>query len=182
MIQKKNDIGSIIYLDMSKFLDDIGIWITFISGNIVNRKYVGTIDLRKYMGTWFLIMPLYITCTYKEEKNLMVYDRLFDGGKDAGTNGGYNIFEVFVKNYLNIFKEYRNLGIITNGLYKKKQMYSFNFIMNFYYQLVIRRNNSQYKIDNAKSIIIRYFGRNKFYFKLLKICMLHIYRHLFSMF
>jgi glycosyltransferase involved in cell wall biosynthesis len=110
MIPTKNDIGSKIYLDMSKFLDDIGIWITFISGNIVNRKYVGTINLRKYMGTWFLIMPLYITCAYKEEKNLMVYDRLFDGGKDAGTNGGYNIFDVFVKNYLNIFKEYRDLG------------------------------------------------------------------------
>jgi hypothetical protein len=120
-------------------------------------------------------MPLYITCAYKEEKNLMVYDKLFDGGKDSRTNGGYNIFDVFVKNYLNIFKEYRNLGIITNDLYKKEQMFSFNFIMNFYYQLVIRRNNSQYKIDDAKSIIIHHFGRNNFYFKLLKICMLHIF-------
>jgi abequosyltransferase len=173
MIPTKNDIGSKIYLDMSKFLDDIGIWITFISGNIVNRKYVGTIDLRKYMGTWFLIMPLYITCAYKEEKNLMVYDRLFDGGKDAGTNGGYNIFDVFVKNYLNIFKEYRDLGIITDELYKKEKKHSFDFIMTYYNNLIIKKEESRFKVDNAKKTLIENFGKKKVLYKISKLKILH---------
>jgi abequosyltransferase len=182
MIPTKNDIGSKIYLDMSKFLDDIGIWITFISGNIVNRKYVGTIDLRKYMGTWFLIMPLYITCAYKEEKNLMVYDRLFDGGKDAGTNGGYNIFDVFVKNYLNIFKEYLDLGIITDEIYKKEKKYSFDFIMTYYNKLIIKKEKSRFKVDNAKDTIIEYFGENRFYLKIFILMFLNFFHYLKSKF
>ncbi len=106
-----NDLGCKVFTEKSKFVGDISFMITFISANIVQTKYVNKVDFNKYIGTYFTLIPVYLTAVIEENTNMMVYFDTMDTAADAATNGGYNIFEVFVTNYLNIIKEFRpNLG------------------------------------------------------------------------
>lgn len=102
-----NDLGYKVFTDKSNFVGDISFMITFISANIVQTKYVNQVDFNRYIGTYFTLIPVYLTAVIEENKNMMVYFDTMDIAADATTNGGYNIFEVFVTNYLNIIKEFR---------------------------------------------------------------------------
>ena len=102
---KEKDEETKIYQTIEEYLSDISYWITFISSNIVATKFVPTINFKKYMGTWFTLIPLYITAAKESQKNLMINKRIFEDAADGATNGGYNFFEVFVVNYLTIRRE-----------------------------------------------------------------------------
>ena len=53
-----------VYWDSQAFISSISFWITFISSNIVNAKYVPLINFEKYMGTYFTLIPLYMTAAF----------------------------------------------------------------------------------------------------------------------
>ncbi len=95
-----------VITDKTKLMDDISYWITYISSNIVRTKYVSTVDFSKYMGTYFVLLPVYLNAVVGEPENVIVRYRTIDGGKDTRRSGGYNFFQVFIKNYLNILREY----------------------------------------------------------------------------
>lgn len=87
-----------VYWDSQAFISSISFWITFISSNIVNAKYVPLINFEKYMGTYFTLIPLYMTAAFSEKVNLMIHERLMEDAADPERNGGYNFFQVFVDN------------------------------------------------------------------------------------
>lgn len=95
-----------IFTDKTKFLNEVSYWMTFISANIVNRKYVSTVDFNKYKGSYFTLIPVYLNAVKSEKLNLFIYDRTMAEGADFENNGGYNVFQVFVTNYLSIIIEY----------------------------------------------------------------------------
>jgi len=96
-----------VYSNKTSFVGDIGFYITFISANIVRTKYVEKIDFTKYLGTYFTLIPVYLTAAINEKDNVMVRFKTLEAGQDAITNGGFNIFEISVTNYLNVIKEFR---------------------------------------------------------------------------
>lgn len=55
------------YSDSRKFISTISYLITFISSNIVNRKYVEQIDFSKYEGSFFLTNSIvYDGCSFRK--------------------------------------------------------------------------------------------------------------------
>lgn len=156
------DNGHSIYDgDAESFLKDIGIYITYISSNIVNTKYVRQIEFEKYYGTFFTLIPLYLTSILNEKYNVMINGRVFEDGKDVARNGGYNFIQVFVDNYLKIFKEFFDLGRISNVLYDYEKNIAMEMAVPYLVRYVIFKKKSNYKTENSWKIMFRHYGRRK---------------------
>lgn len=161
------------YFNDEIFLHDIKIYITFISANIVNVKYVQEVNFDKYYGSYFTLIPLYLTAMIKEPKNLMLNCSVFEGFKDLSRNGGYNYIEVFVLNYLRIFKEFVDNNLLSQELYEYEKKISFDFTISFFLmKVLLRRNVGNYSSDGAFKIMIEHFG----YCKVIKGTLLELYK------
>lgn len=161
--QTINDGSIKNYSDTSSFFADVSYWITFISANIVNSRFVPEIDFDKYMGTYFTLIPLYMTSAIKMNNNVMIYRQIFDGGKDSSNNGGYNLFEVFVVNFLNIWKEQTETLCDSKKLYKRiKAILYKNFLVNYILTLLLSKNTTRFKTDGAWRILWKYYGKEPY--------------------
>lgn len=137
----------------------IGIWFTFISGNIVNAKYVSQINLEPYMGSSMIQVPLYIMAALSEKKNVLIHEKLLDAGIDAVNNGGYNFFEVFINNFLGLCHEFIDKGLLSRISYEKiKYNFYKDFLINYIYTLLIKRDKGNFKIENGWRIVLSTYG------------------------
>lgn len=144
------------YTDSRQFISDVSYWITFISGNIVNSKYVPVVDFEKYMGTFFTLMPLYMTAAFAEKKNLMIYEQMMDCSADSKRNGGYDFFEVFVNNYLNIWKKFVRKGDLSVWMYEREKYFLMRkYLVYFIVKLLIRKEVGNYRIKHPWRIMLK---------------------------
>lgn len=165
------------YSDCDDFWKAVSFWVTFMSGSIFLKEAVPLIEnYERYIPTHLLQVPFYLMSSSLRKKNLFVRKDVMQNGLDASGNGGYNFYQVFVENYLNIWFEFSNKGIVTPKTleFLKKNIYV-NFIAGFNYTLLIRRRNVKYesvdnswsrkgfKIEGAWNSLFHYYGRN-FYF------------------
>lgn len=180
--QTFNNSGIVTYSNKSSFLADISYWITFISANIVNSRFVPEIDFGKYMGTYFTLIPLYMTSAINYEENIMINKPIFEGGKDYSRNGGYNFFQVFVVNYLSIWEEMISVLPNKGRLIKKEKNNLFDkFLIWNIWNLLILKNQGNYNCDNGWNILFKYYGKNLHaYVSLIKYSLIKIYRKIFK--
>lgn len=143
------------------FIKNIGIWITYISSNIVNTKYVEKIQFENYYGTFLTLCPLYLTAALGEKENVMINTRIFENGKDIKRNGGYNYIEVFANNYLQIFKELESKGRISSSLFQFEKHESFSFVLPKLVDLVILKRKSNFSTKGTWRIMFQNFGTFK---------------------
>ncbi|GAB6011239.1 glycosyltransferase family 2 protein [Viscerimonas tarda] len=154
-----------IETDSQKFFSEVSFWITFISSNIVNTKYVPQIDFNKYLGTYFTLVPLYMTAALSENKNVMMHQGVFEVGLDSQSNGGYNYFEVFVTNYLNIWHEFVDKGLLTENSYRKEKhsLYK-NFVIGYIFRLLIKKDIGNFKTNGAWKILFSTYGLYPYFY------------------
>lgn len=157
-IYRNDDEDSVSYNDNEKFIREIGIWITYISSNIVNTKYVSEINFDKYIGTYFTLIPFYLTSILRFNQNLMINYRIFENGKDVQRNGGYNYVKVFIDNYLTIFNEYVNHKLLSPELYDYEKNMVLNFVMPYMFNVVVRGHKSNYITSDSWKILFKYYG------------------------
>ena len=174
----KNDGEPIVYKNLEDFFKKISYWFTFMSGCIFRKDIVAQIDAEKYIGTHLLQMPYYLTSATKGKENILVNRQILEVGLDSSSNGGYNFYEVFVKNYLNIWHEFVDNGSITETCYEylKKDIFE-KFIVVYNFKLLVKHQNVKdenvpyvgsrkgFKIAGAKEILDQYYGQY-FYFKM----------------
>ena len=164
-----NSTEDIQVFDSSEdFLKNISFWITYITSNIVNSKYVIGHDFEKYFGTYLTIVPLYLTSATSKDKNLLIYDRIFEDGKDSKTNGGYNFFEVFVTNYLSIWKQYARKNKITNILYSYIKYDIFKkYVVDRVIILLILKQKGNFKTKSGWKILMYNYGYCPYFYSSL---------------
>ncbi len=92
----KSESEPVVYTDLEEYFKKISYWFTFMSGCIFRKDIVEYIDAEKYIGTHLLQMPYYLTSATKEKENLLINKLLLETGLDYSSNGGYNLYEVFV--------------------------------------------------------------------------------------
>jgi glycosyltransferase involved in cell wall biosynthesis len=158
-IRRKYHEGFIEYTNKKKYISNISYWVTFISANIVNTDYVEEINFEKYMGTFFTLIPLYLTAAIRSSCNVYIYRQLFhELGKDAKTNGGYNLFKVFLENYLSVWKTFsRKAGM--NFIYyenEKKKLFT-QFVVVWVYKLVFLKEGRNFKTSGAYVYLVKYY-------------------------
>lgn len=178
-IRKYNNLkkGVLEYNNTEEYLKSISFWITFMSGSVFRKDIVSKIDSDKYINTHLLQVPYFVTSAFSKRNNLLINDTLLEEGLDSSENGGYNFYEVFVKNYLDIWKDFVDKGQFSNKGYEyiKKDLF-FNFVINFNYKLLIKHENVMsedksyignrkgFKIEGATKILTDYYGN--YYYKL----------------
>ena len=166
------------YSDLESFYKQISFWFTFVSGSIFRKEVVEMIDSERYIDTRLLQLPYFIKSSQLSPKNLLINKPVLKEGLDGRSNGGYNFYEVFVRNYLNIWLDFVNNGSITKDCFTfiKKDIY-LNFIdKSFNYRLLIKREGVKtadktngfsrkgFMIENAKSILREYYGGDIYYY------------------
>lgn len=170
---KSKDKSTFVFDNSKYFLREVSYWVTYISSNIVATKYVSEIDFEKYMGTYFTIVPLYLTAAYKSEFNLMINERFFLDGVDVNRSGGYNFFKVFVEKYLRIrkeyYKKYKNFFIE----YQREKYILFRFfLLGNIKKLLIDKKIGMYDVRKGWKIILKYYGFCPYFYILLILYLL----------
>jgi glycosyltransferase involved in cell wall biosynthesis len=158
-IRPRHSEGYIECTNLKKYISDISYWITLISANIVNTVYVQKIDFEKYMGTFFTLIPLYMTAAIESPCNIYINKQLFkDIGKNSKTNGGYNLFEVFLQNYLSIWKSFAKKTGMNFVYYENEKRRLFTqFIINWIYKLLFLKEKGNFKTDRAYIYLFKYY-------------------------
>ncbi len=146
-----------IYDDQNDFLNKINVRITFMSANIDRTEYVKNISLEKYVNTHLIQVPAHLQATLRGENNLVVNLPYYDSGTETQNNGGYNVFEVFVKNLSRIYDEYEDNGISVNSLLLLKNKIS-DFIFPYFLNHVILKKPCNFKLDGAWDIMKEELG------------------------
>lgn len=168
-MDSKVEVFSTQYENPQLFAAKVGFWFTFISGNIVNTKYVSQINFEPYIGSYMIQVPLYMMAALSEKKNALIHEKLLDDGMNADSNGGYNFFEVFVNNYLKLCREFIDKGLLSKISYEKiKHNLYKDFLIAYIYRLLIKKDKGNFKIDNGWGIIFSTYGLYPyFYFNFL---------------
>ena len=177
------------YTDLESFYKQISFWFTFVSGSIFRKEVVEMIDSERYIDTRLLQLPYFIKSAQLSSQNLLINKPVLKEGLDISSNGGYNFYEVFVQNYLNIWKDFLQQNFLTIECYKslKKDVYV-NYIHHYNYRLLIKHEGVKdennvgkggrkgFKIAGAKSILMKYYGScGYFYWSIIKINLRNYY-------
>ena len=154
-------------------LEELHVWITFISGNIVKSNYMRDVIFEKYRGTMISQVPLYIHAIVSSKINAVYYANVFEQGNDAANNGGYNIFHVFVENLFYIFQEFESNNVIPRATFEiiKKNEYK-EFLVDYIIRLLILHKHSNFNTKDAWKILWRHYGRNPYAYYYLLIALL----------
>lgn len=163
---KKNTMGFSNYSNAYEFLEEATFWLTFITANIVNKRYAEKIDFSKYMGSFFVFIPLLMQAALDTKNNIVFHEPLYEGGKAGYSNGVYNLFKVFIDNYLGIWREI--IAINPDGKKAlKKERYSIfrGFLRGNICQYLIKHvDTGNLYINNAWKILFKeYKGEPYFY-------------------
>lgn len=161
-----------MFYNINDFLIAINLGITYISENIVNTRFVNDVDLDIYKGTFFTQVPVYLEAATHSKMNMICVGSFYQGEDDSRNNGGYNYFEVFVVNLLNIYREYVARNLITlDAYYIVKKLIFKNQIAQYVVQLLILRKKRRFKTDNGWKILYRYYGHNyySYYYVMVKL-------------
>ena len=189
---KFNNSECIVYDDVNLFLNQVSIWITFMSGNIFLREAYDKIDNpQMYMKTNLLQMPFYIQAAFMRKENIIINKTLFDYSLDGDSNGGYNFYQVFLDNYLTIWDSFVKKNYLPHRYFEKlKKKLLFGMLLEpNWYLLCLKRNVSTnnstqefrrgFKTEGAWKMLFHYYGKNLyFYFSLLIMPFVATYRRL----
>lgn len=152
-----------LYENTNDFIKDIHIYSTFISDNIVNSKFLGKVDLAQYSHTSLSQLPLYIYAASHSPINGVYHFLWLQLDNDFINNGGYNFFKVFVKQYLDIYRESVEKGYITSNTLKHiKRILFRDFLSDIILYIIPRRKIIKYDLSSSFSIIFREYW-NCFY-------------------
>ena len=126
-----------IFDNPKSFIQRVHFWITFLSGNIINKTLVNKkINLHEFEGTMlnYLTWHLQALC---EKKPLAIINNICIACK-ADNTGGYKLFEVFGKNFKFILKQFESRGLdpeVKNIIIK-------NLLSTFFPSFIKKRKNS----------------------------------------
>jgi glycosyltransferase involved in cell wall biosynthesis len=174
--QQNEDNDYLIYTNNEDFIKEIGIYITFMSGNIIRKCLLDGLNLEHGLGTNFVQVPMFLYSAIKAHQNCMIYFPMYKTD-EVNENGNYNIFKVFIVNYIDIFKEFKDKRLISNKLYVKEKQISKKFVLPFVYKLLVERQKSKFDIAEGWDILYSYFGKWGISKSLLYICILNFLKH-----
>jgi len=105
--------GVLVFADPERYLRKVHYWITFLSGNIVNKSLIAAeVDPDRFAGSNLPQLSWFIPALYKAEKNVFIEE--FVVAFKAFNTGGYRLCQVFGENLNGIFSSF-----VDNGYQRK---------------------------------------------------------------
>ncbi len=170
------------YDKIDEFVKKVSYNFTFMSANIFNASAIkGVVNPKQYFNTGLLITPYFLDAAFSHVVNKAVgVGNLLICANAKGGNGGYNLFYVFVKCYLEMLKQsLTKYDLMRLYDWLRKDMY-LKFHLRYVYELLILKHNVKhvegvhvtrdgFDIKNGWKILYRYYGDTLyFYFGTLK--------------
>lgn len=162
---------AIEYRDNASFIGKVSHWITYISANIVNTRHISVVEFERYTATFLGYLPLYMLSALVEKKNILLPNHYLEEGADVENNGGYNFFQVFVENYLNIWSEFIEKGYLTPKQYEKEKLNLLRNCLTVYIRrLLVDKNKNNFDLAAAWKILLKHYAYYPyFYYYIMKI-------------
>ena len=108
-IYRKPNLIYKVYLNNVVFIKTLSYWVTFISGNIINKDLLGDLNISKYEGSFLTQVPYIYNAALRSKVNIIVYKPIIIA--EINNSGGYKLFDVFAKNYNQILNDFKRSGI-----------------------------------------------------------------------
>ena len=157
-----------IYDDTDTFLSQIGVMITFMSGNIFLREAAIRLDYTPYEKTNLLQVPMYLSAALSAQRNIIMHLPFYDAPTMIASNGGYNLIRVFVVNLSNILDEYEEKGISPHTIMTIRNSTS-DFIAPYVFNFMILKRKSNFDLNRGWSILRQYLGLPRLALSILKM-------------
>ena len=163
---QKNNTPIIVYDNKIKFVSKINYFLTFISTNIVNKKFINFNNINRDIDTNLNQVHVYLEAIFNAPLNAIITPILILNGNNHIQYNNYNFFEVFGTNF--------NLILDRNEKYRKelKNIINKNLINTFFIGILIALKKEKIKINFIKILKIMlpiYYPYFKFWYKFLPI-------------
>lgn len=163
--KKKIKISTNIYKNKNNFIDEINIMFTFISGNIVNKKFIQkNIEHDKLLNTGIIQFYWYVSAALNCDKNLYIND--YCVAAKAENTGGYSVCKVFGVNLVDALNYFEKFGLSkkTNNKFRKILLTDFLPI----FILKQKKNTGKFSSDDFYSLLYP-VHKNTAYFWLVTV-------------
>jgi len=147
-----------VYNNPLSILNRINHWVSYISGNIINKKFVNEKLLIDSSGTCIAHVPLILNAITLSKENVVVDTPLI--GMQLGNSGGYNILKTFGFDFIRILEnyDYKIKNIITNYII-------FDSLPSCIHSL--RSNSHQYIEEKKPELLLKDSFNNSLKFQLI---------------
>lgn len=190
--KNKERYGELIeYNNANSFFEDIHIYITYISGNIVRSTRLSDEGLNRYKGTFISQVPYYLHSMLSSKRNAIYFQSYIDDGNDAKNNGGYNLLKVFVDNFYSICQEFVSKGMMTQCSFEIVKRRAFrDWLVEYIIVFLVFGNlkkTKHFDTSNSLSILKKHYCHKVYaYYYFLKsfvrYCVTKTYRYIRSSF
>jgi len=158
-IKTYKELNYTVYNDPISFFKQVHYWITFASGNIVNRKSLESHDWAiQFKESNLIQLSWMIPAIFYNKINIYVDDQVL--ACKANNSGGYKFYTVFGKNF-NMVMDF----FIKNGIDKRiKTIINDNLLVS-YFPHFIKNRPGEFDKENYFKVLFPVFWNNKFFWK-----------------
>lgn len=171
---KQNDYG-LFHLSMNRRMDElteyhhsddmvvaVNYWVTFMSANIIKTDTISEVDFSDYRQSNLIQVPAYLNaCTASGVNAISYLGHPFEKDTDAGNNGGYNLFRVFVTNLFSIYGLFVEKGLLSRIAFDKIKKIEFKeFLSSYVVQLLIFKTNNNFDTSNGWNALKQYYNHS----------------------
>jgi len=136
-----------VYDDALDFLKRVNISTTFISGNVVNAKFINQEELYKGLNTSLIQVPLILESILQSKTNIYVENVMICSEPD--NTGGYNLFKIFGRNFNAVIDK------LAVSELKKSQIRRFinsNLLLHFFPVYILKFRKDEHKFVRSNPI------------------------------
>jgi len=156
----RNYLGNnlIVCKDLNEFVSIVSFMSTWMSGAIYKRsEYLKIADYENKIGLSLIQTYLLLRIVSDQHRSVVITDKLM---QDIDVEkGGYNLFKVFICNYLSLYEEFINKSALSANTYNiEKKRLLVNFVFPWYTQTILLKNK-KFKFDtkNTYKHIFKYY-------------------------
>lgn len=176
---KSNNEQLVEYMNVNDILENVNVWITFMSANIVRTEYVKKVDGNKYLGTFLIQVPYFLEGMMAGNTNAILNSAWIQAGSDAKNNGGYNLFQVFAENLFSIISSVCKGKISSQAFQRIKKSVFFESILNPAIRLLVIKDEDycrRFSTENGWHILMKHYGfKPYFYYYMIRQTLAYIY-------
>lgn len=163
---KQIDTGIIECNNFDQFVQTVSYWSTWMCGIILkNEEYRKLKSKDRAIGSYLNQTDIMFRMLAQCKSSLIINEKMLYE-QETKSKGGYNLFEVFVSNYLGFYQDYLQKGILSMNTYQKEKI---NLLINFIFPWYTRRiliNDKRYQFDISKAyrtIIKQYWNEPRLF-------------------
>jgi len=156
---KHKNKGIIECNNFDEFVQTVSFWSTWMCGIILrNKEYKNLKSKDRAIGSQLIQTDVMFRILENCSSSLIINEKLLYE-QELESKGGYNLFEVFVCNYLTLYQNTLQNGILSRKTYNKEKINLLrNFIFPWYTRgILIKDKRYHFDVSKAHRTIIKHY-------------------------